>query len=499
MLAVLSALPVFGTTITVTNTTDSGSGSLRDAIASASSGDTINFSVTGTITLSSTLTISTSLTISGPGASNLAISGGGTVQVFVIQGGITVTISGVTIENGKGGNGGGINNSGTLTVANSTLSGNSSTVGLGGAIDSSGTLTVTNSTISGNSSAYEGGGINSNGTLTVTNSTLSGNSAPYFGGGIYFYSGTLTVTNSTLSGNSATGLGGGIYNYIGTLTVTNSTLSGNSAPNSYGGGIYNQAGPLAVTNSTLSGNSATYGGGGIFGTMTAKNTIVANSPSGGNCSGTVTSDGHNLSDDGSCFSGVSDIIVLPGAAGLDPSGLQNNGGPTQTIALLPASPAVDAIPIGPINYCTATDGVTPISTDQRGVARPQGPACDIGAFELVEYVAQVQQPINPNGSSIFNVKRGVVPIKFTLTLGGVTTCQLPPATISLIRTAGAVTGSIDESTYLLASDSGSNFRIDTSNCQYIYNLATSSLGAGKYVVSISIGGNVVGSGAFGLQ
>jgi hypothetical protein len=115
------------------------------------------------------------------------------------------------------------------------------------------------------------------------------------------------------------------------------------------------------------------------------------------------------------------------------------------------------------------------------------------------YTAQIQQPINLDGSSVFSVKRGVVPVKFTLSVGGVATCDLPPATISLIRTAGGVLGSIDESTYLLASDSGSNFRIDSANCQYIYNLATSSLGPGEYTVSILINGTVVGSGTFGLK
>jgi len=115
------------------------------------------------------------------------------------------------------------------------------------------------------------------------------------------------------------------------------------------------------------------------------------------------------------------------------------------------------------------------------------------------YAAQIQQPINLDGSSVFSVNRGVVPVKFTLTLNGVATCSLPSATISLIRTAGTVVGSIDESTYLLSSDSGSNFRIDTTNCQYVYNLGTSSLGIGTYLVNISIGGSVVGSGTFGLK
>lgn len=113
------------------------------------------------------------------------------------------------------------------------------------------------------------------------------------------------------------------------------------------------------------------------------------------------------------------------------------------------------------------------------------------------YVASVQQPINPEGSSVFKANRGVVPVKFSLTYGGTATCNLPPATISIARTSGADPGPIDESAYLLPSDIGSNFRIDS--CQYIYNLATGMLGTGNYVAKIWINGNVVGSATFGLR
>jgi hypothetical protein len=308
----------------------------------------------------------------------------------------------VTIENGRGDYGGGaVSNSGTLTVSNSTLTGNSATSANGGGAiyNYFGVLTVTDSTVSGNSATAfsgagaSGGGIsNYYGTLTVSKSTLSGNStsapAGDFGGGIASLGGSLTVSNSTVTANSAT-YGGGIWN-IATLTLINSTISANSAL--YGGGVYNSGGGTAVvTNSTLSGNSASYGGGISNGNsgLTVKNTIFANTSSGGNCllapQGSLTSAGHNLSDDATCaFSGPGELNSTP--AGLDPSGLQNNGGPTQTIALLATSPAVDAIPLSPVNYCTAIDGVTPIATDQRGVNRSQGPACDIGAFERQAFV-----------------------------------------------------------------------------------------------------------------
>jgi sugar lactone lactonase YvrE len=116
-----------------------------------------------------------------------------------------------------------------------------------------------------------------------------------------------------------------------------------------------------------------------------------------------------------------------------------------------------------------------------------------------KFGAQVQQPINADGTSIFNAKRGVIPVAFKLTSDGVATCQLPPATISVFRTSGGVVGSIDESTYLLKSDSGSNFRIDSTKCQYVYNLGASSLGPGTYKAYISIGGSVAGSATFALK
>jgi hypothetical protein len=113
------------------------------------------------------------------------------------------------------------------------------------------------------------------------------------------------------------------------------------------------------------------------------------------------------------------------------------------------------------------------------------------------YAAQIQQPINSDGSSVFAVKRGVVPVKFTLTQGGNATCALPAAIIALTRTAGATTGAVDESVYIGSADTGSNFRIDS--CQYVYNLSSSALGVGTYRVDIKINGQVVGSAIFKLK
>jgi hypothetical protein len=115
----------------------------------------------------------------------------------------------------------------------------------------------------------------------------------------------------------------------------------------------------------------------------------------------------------------------------------------------------------------------------------------------LRFGAQVQQPINTDGTSVFSVRRGVVPVKFTLTQDGVSTCALPPATIAVTRTAGGTIGAIDESVYSGSADTGSNFRI--AGCQYLYNLSANALGVGTYRVDIKINGTVVGSASFGLK
>jgi len=236
-----------------------------------------------------------------------------------------------------------------------------------------------------NGSAEVGGGISNGGTLTINSSTLTQNEA-YRGGGISNDGGTLTINTSTISGNGAAGHskvgggGGGIVNYNGgTLTINNSTLTQNEAYR--GGGISNDAGTLTISNSTVSGNSADQGGGiyNFSGTATLQNSIVANSKyNHGNCYGSMTSNGYNLSSDNTCnFNGTGDLNNTDPKLGP----LQNNGGPTQTEALLQGSPAIDA---GNPNGCTDGNGHL-LKTDQRGYPRPDkedhGIGCDMGAFE----------------------------------------------------------------------------------------------------------------------
>ncbi|HUY20530.1 MAG TPA: choice-of-anchor Q domain-containing protein [Candidatus Binataceae bacterium] len=391
LLAVTIASPSYAATFTVC-----ASGcdytTIAAAIAVANSGDTI--SITDATHNEANITVDKNLTIEGQGAANTAIDGGGggggNGPIFTVGNGVTATFQELTIRNGSYAVGGGILNFGTVTISDSALSGNS---------------------------AYYGGGIFNLGTATISDSTLLGNSATYSGGGIYS-GGTVTISNSTLLGNSATylGEGGGIFSY-GTLTISNSTLADNSATYS-GGGVFNGGDTATISNSTLSGNSATYSGGALEDdypgtTTTVNNSVLAGSTSGENCGasdgGTAADGGYNISDDGSCGFGAS-----VGANGqsigdnvdplLSPSGLQDNGGPTQTIALQANSPAVNAVPLAD---CPATD--------QRGATRPDNgeSACDIGAFELAD-----QTPFaNFSGKLEVTVSTGSFDLNSSFTLG----------------------------------------------------------------------------------
>jgi hypothetical protein len=161
--------------------------------------------------------------------------------------------------------------------------------------------------------------------------------------------------------------------------------------------------------------------------------------------------------------------------------------PTATATATATSTATATATATPTATATATSTATPTSTPTSTATPTATPA----------YAAQVQQPINADGSSVFNVRRGVVPAKFTLTVDGVATCDLPPATIAVYRTSTGGNQQVDEAIYSGSADTGSNFRID--NCQYVYNLSANALGVGTYRVDIIINGQVVGSATFQLR
>jgi hypothetical protein len=385
-----------GTTFTVQ---DSGDGAadanrcpgstcrLRDALAkAAASGDTINFSVTGAITLNSgQLLVDKSVTITGPGAASLAVDGNAASRVFLTDLGKTVSISGLTIRNGLDpgatGLGGGIYNWATLTLTDCVVTLNHATIGAG-IYNNHGTLTITNSTLSGNSTGNVAGGSN-------------------LGGGIYndgagSLSATVTITNSTLSGNHADVAGAAIFNDghqsgSAPLTITNCTLSNNSGPS---GGIHNFGD---------SGNAATA-------PVKLGNTILngaAGEANIDNDGGTVTSKGYNLDSDGSSgfTNGTNGDIVGSAGSPIDAKlgPLEDNGGPTFTHELLVGSPAIDK-----------GKDLSLTGKDQRGRTRPidgdpsvpnasGGDGSDIGAFELVTH-----KVTNTNNSAANSLRQALL-------------------------------------------------------------------------------------------
>ncbi|MCC5631418.1 hypothetical protein LC613_27060 [Nostoc sphaeroides CHAB 2801] len=324
--------PPVNTGTVVTNTNDSGSGSLRQAILNANTtvgADTITFAGVFTdatpdiITLTSgKLTITDDITILGTGASNLIVSGNNSSGVFEISGsGTDASIDGLKIANANDPLGSILLNSNTsLSLTGSTVSDNKGEVG---GIFNRGTLNLTGSTVSDNNGSSLGGGIFNKGNLSLTNSTVSSNHANVgfntaYGGGIYNL-GKLSINNSTVSNNSAfaSGLnrggpdpypsyGGGIYN-SGTVDITSSTVSGNGAAD--GGGIYN-LGTFSLINSTVSDNSVYYTGGGILnsGTLILTNdTITNNTAEGFGYNGVSGNGGGVVSNGGTVI--VGDTII----------------------------------------------------------------------------------------------------------------------------------------------------------------------------------------------
>ncbi len=337
---------------TVTNLLDGGVGSLRDAIAVTPSGGTVDFQpgLSGVISLSSVLSVNKNLTIDGPGAPVIAVSGGGVSQVFYVAGGKTVEINGLTIREGTAAHGGGIQNFGTLTLVDCLVTQNSTFDLAGG-----------------------GAGIFNAATMTISGTTISHNTTFGNGGGI-FNTGTLNLVDDTIAGNSGV-TGGGIAN-AGSLSSLNTTIAANqSGVNGFGGGIYVSGSP----------------------SVSLKNTIVAlnNAGNGPDIHGGVTIATFNLIGVGNGSSGVSHGVdgnlVGTNSTPISPSlgTLQNNGGPTSTMALLDGSPAKDA---GTKNGAPALD--------QRGFNRVVNVSTDMGAYEHQMPATQTILVSTPNPSTV---------------------------------------------------------------------------------------------------
>jgi CSLREA domain-containing protein len=362
-----------------------------------------------------TLNLNT-VTISNNAATGSAVGqgGGGLFNGGALDG-QSVTITGNSARQGAGWYNNNPHNQGVayaVTLNGFIISNNTATIDAGGGIDNDlGTITLSNGTLSGNTAITSGGGIYNNHrqqvgglwtptSMSLTNVTVSGNSVPYsgsVGGGILNIE-MMTLVNVTINSNSAN-YGAGIQNgnntgYPNSLTATNTTVSGNTGltfgiRQARGGGIFNTFnGQLILNNATITLNSAIAGGGldtvvNVLpgNSVTIRNSILAGNTAdvgwGPDCEGTLTSGGYNLLGNTThctLSGGTGELLNVAPQLGA----LQNNGGSTNTHALSATSPAINAgNPATP-----GSGGNACASTDQRGIARPQGTRCDMGAFEF---------------------------------------------------------------------------------------------------------------------
>lgn len=408
-------LPARAATFTVVNSSDSGTGSLRDALSLANANadadtivfDSSAFSATSpqTIVLSSgELPLAHDVTVLGPGAGLLGVSGNNASRVLHVTGG-RATLSGLSILSGAilTGDGGGVlvNGGTTLSMNGCVVAGNNAggTKSNGGGIAVAGTLNLNACTVSGNTASAGGGIVTTtrSATISLNDCFVATNTASAGNDGGIGNSGTMTMTGCTVAGNIAkgtdnTGNGGGVLNN-GTLSLTNCTVVGNSSSGGgFGGGGLINTGALTLANCTVADNTASTISGGIYnfsgGSLSLQASIVARNSvttatSGSNpniqsdaATSTFSDGDSNLIGDntgGPTFTGTHNQLgtaTSPINPGFDPAGLKFNGGPTPTLALVAGSPAIDA------NFSNAL-----VVDDQRGVLRDARP--DIGAFEFV--------------------------------------------------------------------------------------------------------------------
>ena len=366
----------------ITDNHGSGGGGIKNVAGNLTVSDTVVSQNTSSTAGGGLFNSGTASITASAIENNIALNGGG------IANRATLSLSGNTVIADNLANGaGGIDNSQSATahIVETHILRNESTGSNGGGLSSNGTVNISDAVIQGNIASNNGGGIFNglSGTLTISRSSLAENSSS--AGGALYNANEAVVIDSILASNSAN-TGGGIANSgdSPTVKIINSTLSGNNA--NLGGGVFNNSGAtneVTIINSTLADNSASTNGGGLsnFGTATLSNSIVSNSTMGSDVDGTgvVFTTGVNIIQDGSIAAGANVIVADPL---LGP--LADNGGPTQTHAILPGSPAVNA---GDNSLAVDADG-NPLAFDQRGnpfVRIPSG-AVDIGAFELQAYL-----------------------------------------------------------------------------------------------------------------
>lgn len=328
-------------------------------------------------------TNATDKTVTIDGDGRITLSGEDTRQLFYLSGSARLTLNNITLADGAGFAGAAIgiaSPQASATLNHTFLISNDAGTSNGGAIANVGTLVINNSSLGANRSGNFGGAIfNNGGTVTIKNTTIINNDAKQ-GAGIWLSEGTITLENSAIRTNRATAEGGGLHIDVGTVMITNTTFFDNQA--SGGGGIYMRGTALTMTNATFNRNRADTGGAlwNVAGTTKVKNTIfndsltTNSSGSSLNCDGpAVISAGRNIVSDNSCVPNPGNVNDLLGTdPRLEPF-INDNGGATRSFMLLPDSPAIDYA-----RNCPATD--------QRGVIRPVGPNCDVGAIEYAAFV-----------------------------------------------------------------------------------------------------------------
>ncbi len=382
---------------------------------------------------------------------------------------------------GVRGGGGGVENRGTLTMSGCTVTGDSA--GTGGGVDNGGTLTMSGCTVTGDSSVQGGGGVANGGTLTMSGCTVAGDSADstgfvtYAGGGGVYNGGTLTMSGCTVTGDSALSGGGGVDNASrATLTLSGCTVAGDSARD--GGGVYNKGG-LTLSGCTVTGDSAGFGGG-LFnfstGTVTLNSTIVANSLGGGDIVNEhVLTGSHDLIGDGSgAIVGTGNLLGTV-ANPINPllAPLGDYGGPTQTMALLPGSPAIDQG--GAVAVLTAAgvaDTMTTAVTLASGsaFAATNLPALAAGDYFVIqvdsELMAVTALTLNADGTATLTVHRAADGTKGAIHAGGAPVLLASDQRGELIASGGVDIGAFQSQGFTLTPVAGSTPQNATSGTAF---------------------------------
>ncbi|MBL8132527.1 MAG: hypothetical protein JNL42_11775 [Anaerolineae bacterium] len=387
-----ATIPANGTQVTTLTDDTTSEGTLRQAVVNANAdpaSDSIDFTVGGTIHLTTALpplANAGALTINGGGA--VTVSGDDSIRVFLIDSGANVTINDLTMTDGLASAGGGLQNSGTLTINHSTVSSSIADT-TGGGIYNLGTLTLNASVVVGNGTGVvngASGGIYSAGPLTLINSTISGNTAGTGGGAGLFTTSTVTLTNSTVGGNTTTGIGGGINHHGGVITLNNSMIAGNTAID--GSGIFND------------------------GNLNLNNSIVADN-TGLQCSGDFAlSASHSLVEGGGC--GIAD-------------GVNGNKTGDPALGTFTGSPGYFPLNAGSIAIDAGDNALIPVGVtfDQAGNNRIRGGIVDMGSFEAQSTIVEVSlspasQNVSEGATANITLTRtgstaGTLPVNFTIT------------------------------------------------------------------------------------